>query len=110
MKRVGIVAKRSEPEAVRAVVQFMDLLKDRECRFIVEKYLADILKIKGYPREEIPSESDIIIVFGGDGTLLSVARLVGNSGVPILGINLGGLGFITELGRDEVKDNIDMVF
>lgn len=109
MKKIGIIAKRGEPEAVKAVWEFMRLLKGRGCRFIVEEDVAAALKIEGCPRKKIPSRADMIIVFGGDGTLLSVARLVGNSGVPILGINLGGLGFITELSRDEVSDSIDMV-
>jgi NAD+ kinase len=110
MKKIGIIAKKGEPEAARAVKEFIRLLKGRECRFFVEKDLAALLEIDGYPREKIPSKSDIIVVFGGDGTLLSVARLVGDSGVPILGVNLGSLGFITELSRDELSDSIDMIF
>ncbi len=110
MKKIGIIAKKGNPEAIKAIREFMRLLKGRECSFFVESDVADVLKIDGYPRKKIPSKSDIVIVFGGDGTLLSVARLVGNSGVPILGVNLGGLGFITELSRDEVSDSIDMVF
>lgn len=110
MKRIGIVAKRGEPEAVKAVRDFMHGLKGKDYRFSVESEVASILKIKGYPRKEIPRKSDIIIVFGGDGTLLSVARLVGDLGVPILGVNLGGLGFITELGKDEVRREVGKVF
>jgi NAD+ kinase len=110
MKRIGIIAKRGEPEAVKAIQQFMNLLNGRECTFLVERDVAEELNIKGYPREKIPSESDIVIVFGGDGTILSVARLIGNLGVPILGVNLGRLGFITELRREEMSSNIEMVF
>ncbi|HBH61391.1 MAG TPA: NAD(+) kinase [Nitrospiraceae bacterium] len=110
MKRIGIIAKKGEPEAIKAIKEFMRLLKGRECKLYVENDVASVLKIDGYPRKKIPSTTDIIVVFGGDGTLLSVTRLVGNSGVPILGVNLGGLGFITELSRDEVRDSIDMVF
>ena len=110
MKKIGIIAKKGEPEAVKAIKELIRLLKGKECKFFVENNTASILKINGYPRKTIPSISDVIIVFGGDGTLLSVARLVGDSGVPILGVNLGGLGFITELGRDEIRNNIDMIF
>ncbi|UCD35306.1 MAG: NAD(+)/NADH kinase, partial [Nitrospiraceae bacterium] len=110
MKKIGIIAKRGEPEAVKAVRQFMSLSKGRGCSFFVEHELAKGLGVKGYPLKKVPQVADIIIVFGGDGTLLSVARLVSNSGVPILGINLGGLGFITELSRDEVSGSMDMLF
>ncbi|RJR16103.1 MAG: NAD(+) kinase [Nitrospiraceae bacterium] len=110
MKKIGIIAKKGEPQAIKAIKEFIRLLKGRECELYVEKDVASALKIDGYPRKKIPSLTDIIVVFGGDGTLLSVTRLVGNSGIPILGVNLGGLGFISELSRDEVGDSIDMVF
>jgi NAD+ kinase len=110
MKKIGIFAKKGERKAAHDIKEFIRLLKGRKCKFYIEDDIASVLKIKGTAREDIPSMSDIIIVFGGDGTLLSVARLVGDRGVPIIGVNLGGLGFITELSRDEVKDNIDMIF
>ncbi|HDH05270.1 MAG TPA: NAD(+) kinase [Nitrospirae bacterium] len=110
MKKIGIIAKKGEHGAVKAIKELIRLLKGKECKFFVENNTASILKISGYPLNNIPLVSDVIIVFGGDGTLLSVARLVGDSGVPILGVNLGGLGFITELGRDEVRNNIEMIF
>jgi len=110
MKKIGIFAKKGEPKAVHDVKEFIRLLKGRKCTYYVEDEIASSLKIKGVAREDIPSMADIIVVFGGDGTLLSVARLVGDRGVPIIGVNLGGLGFITELSRDEVRDKIDLIF
>lgn len=110
MKRIGIIAKKGEPEAIKAVRDFLGRLKGRKCEFFIEQEVASALRMKGHAREDIPLNSDIIVVFGGDGTLLSVARMIGNMDVPILGVNLGGLGFITELARDEIKDNIDMIF
>lgn len=110
MRNIGIIAKKGEPEAVKAVAEFLQCLHGRDFRFYIESELASTLDVKGCPVKDIPVRSDVIIVFGGDGTLLSVARLVGSRLVPILGVNLGGLGFITELGRDELCENIDMVF
>lgn len=110
MKRIGIFAKKSEPEAIKAVKALLDTLDDKKVEFFIEEDIASIINVKGYPREEIPAKSDIIIVFGGDGTLLGVARLVGDTGVPILGVNLGSLGFITEVAKDEVIRNIDTIF
>jgi len=109
MKRIGIITKRGEPKTIKAVRDLMKWLKNKEYDFLIEKETASALQLKGYNRKDIPSKSDMIIVFGGDGTLLSAARLVGDRGIPILGVNLGGLGFITELGKNEVRQNIKMI-
>lgn len=109
MKKIGIFAKRGEPGAVKAVSELLECLKGRKLKFYIESRLASLIKVKGCPEKDIPVRSDVIIVFGGDGTLLGVSRLVGSRGVPILGVNMGGLGFITELRRDEVCKNIDML-
>ena len=110
MRKIGIIAKKGSPEAVEAVVEFLECLKGRGFKFYIESKLASLINVKGCPMKDIPARSDVIIVFGGDGTLLGVARLVGSRGVPILGVNMGGLGFITELRREEVCENIDMLF
>lgn len=110
MRRIGVIAKKGEPDAIRAIKDLLKCFKGGKNKFYIEKSVASALKARGYGRKEIAATSDIIIVFGGDGTLLSVARLIGSLGVPILGVNLGGLGFITELGRDEIRSNIHTVF
>ncbi len=111
MKKIGIIAKKGVPEAIDAVRKLLLWLNKEKFRVFIEDEVASILKLKGYPRQEIPSKVDFIIVFGGDGTLLSVARLVGKTGIPILGVNLGGLGFIAEMARNEIrKDIIDKFF
>ncbi|HEY6418697.1 MAG TPA: NAD(+)/NADH kinase, partial [Candidatus Binataceae bacterium] len=60
-------------------------------------------------RAHLGERADLIVVLGGDGTLLGVARLVAPRGVPILGVNLGGLGFLTEVARDEAKSALKEV-
>lgn len=110
MRKIGVIAKKGEPRAVRAVKDLMHRLRGKDFRFFVDSEAAHHLGVKGYAREDIPSRSDIIMVFGGDGTLLNAARLVGDLGVPILGINLGTLGFITEIGREEMHREIDKIF
>ena len=109
MKTIGVFAKKGEPLAVKAVKDLLCLLKGKKCKVLIEDHVASVLKVKGVNRQEIPPMSDVIIVFGGDGTLLGVARLVGNLGIPILGVNVGGFGFITELSGDEVKESLDVI-
>ena len=102
MKKIGVIVKRGVPEAVRSVKKLLQCVDKKDVTFFIEKETASALKIKGYRKNEIVSKAEIIIVFGGDGTLLNVARLIGDKGLPILGVNLGGLGFITEVSKDEI--------
>ena len=77
---------------------------------LIEKELApDSGKITIAEKENIPQESDLIIVFGGDGTLLSVSRLDHVTDIPILAVNLGGLGFLTEIRVEEIEDVLNKI-
>lgn len=109
-KKIGIIAKRGVSSSIVAVRKVLSLIDKTKFRVFIEDHAASALKLKGFPREQIPSKADLIIVFGGDGTLLNVARLAGKKGVPILGVNLGTLGFITEGTIDEInKEAIDRI-
>jgi NAD+ kinase len=109
MTKIGVFVKKGAPGAIDVVRSVLACLSDWKLKIYVEKEAAAALGIRGYERRSIPSKTDLIIVFGGDGTLLSVARLVGRMSVPLLGVNLGGLGFITELSRDEICRDISSI-
>jgi len=68
------------------------------------------LAVKTRKREELPSCTDLLIVLGGDGTLLSAARLSAQHKVPILAVNLGGLGFLTTVSQDEIYLILEEIF
>jgi NAD+ kinase len=110
MKKIGIITKLKKPEAIEVVKKLNPWLKDRGRETFIDIEAAASLGEKGFQRSEIPSLVDMIIVLGGDGTLLSVARLVGGRGIPILGVNLGGLGFITEIPLDELYTTLERIF
>ncbi|HWR89180.1 MAG TPA: NAD(+)/NADH kinase, partial [Dissulfurispiraceae bacterium] len=109
MKRIGIICKTGRPEPVDIVKDFIPWLRNQGYETFLDIETAGLLNMDGYPRDKIPGLVEIIIVLGGDGTMLSVARLIGCRDVPIIGINLGGLGFITEVNRDDIFDDVAMM-
>ena len=100
MKTVAVVVKRGSAEAValarevHARVPALDLLVDPE--------LAAATGWTPTPREEMGRSAELVLVLGGDGTLIHAARMVRGRAVPILGVNLGSLGFLTEVPRSDV--------
>ncbi len=116
MKRIGIIAKKNKPEAIPITRNLVDWLKPKGVDVYIEKEIGDLLGPSLPPptlhlieREEFPQHVEMIIVLGGDGTLLSVARLIGDRGIPILGVNLGGLGFLTEITLEELYRVLEKV-
>jgi NAD+ kinase len=106
VKRVGLVAKPDAREAAAVATPLIEWLGRRGLTVVVEKDTASLLALSPtvtvVSKPELPAHADLIVVLGGDGTLLSMARAVGDLGVPILGVNLGGLGFLTATTLDEM--------
>ena len=107
MKKIGIITKEGLPEPVRILEGLLPWLEEKGLEPFVDAGAAGKLGRPGYPRAEIARLVDLIITLGGDGTILSVARLVSPRGVPILGVNLGGLGFITEIGVERLREAVE---
>ncbi len=108
LKKVGIYAKTNHPDAEQIAVEICNRFKTEQIEVLLEDSLAEqIGQVNGYAGEEIPAQVDLIIVLGGDGTLISVARLIGDRNVPIVGVNLGRLGFLTEVTRDELPEMLE---
>lgn len=105
MKRIGVLAKTDREEARQVVPQLLEWCAARGVTAILEKETAGLCPDRAISvvlKPELPGHVDLLLVLGGDGTLLSMARLVGDLGVPILGVNLGGLGFLTALTVEEL--------
>jgi NAD+ kinase len=116
MNRVGIIAKKNKPEAVVIVRNLVEWLRPKKIEVYIEEEIGKLLSPalpegcwKPLQREAIPTDVEMIVVLGGDGTLLSVARQVWNKNIPILGVNLGGLGFLTEITLDELYPVLERV-
>jgi len=107
---VGVVSKPHRTEFARSLEEILQWLQGRGCETLVEEGVLENFGLSGYPgvtREEMPSKVDAIIVFGGDGTILSVARAIGDNNAPILAVNLGSLGFLTEVTLDELFEALE---
>src|SRR5260370_30306905 len=103
-----LVAKRGNPEAAVLAKRIQDHSPDRT--FLAEHHLGEALGWdRSEPEHELAARADLVIVLGGDGTFIHAARLVAGRPVPILGINLGSLGFMTEIPSRETFDALDEV-
>ena len=103
MKKIAIFAKVHDPRCQDVAIELIKWLEARGLTPLVESHLSRHLScLGGAESRDIPERADLVVVLGGDGTLISVARLVGDREVPILGVNLGSLGFLTEVTLDEL--------
>jgi NAD+ kinase len=103
MKKIAIFAKVHDPRCQDVAVDLIKWLEGKGLTPLVEAHLSRHLVCReGAESVNIPGIADLVVVLGGDGTLISVARLVGDRQVPILGVNLGSLGFLTEITLDEL--------
>jgi len=110
--RVGLIAKPDAPAAPRVILQVLQWLGARGLTAVLEKQTAGLVpsaSVQAASKDELPGLVDLLVVLGGDGTLLSMARAIGDLGVPILGVNLGGLGFLTATTLDEMLPALDAV-
>jgi NAD+ kinase len=109
MKKVGIICKSGRPEPREILKSLLPWLEERGTEVFLDVETAAAMGVKGYPWPEIPANAEVVIVLGGDGTMLSAARLVCEKGIPLLGVNLGGLGFITDVYKEELYDALNKI-
>ncbi|MGB4599276.1 MAG: NAD(+)/NADH kinase [Trichlorobacter sp.] len=103
MKQVAIFAKVHDPRCQGVASELIAWLEERGCVPLVEGHLARHMRsANGLTDEQIRDQAELVVVLGGDGTLISVARLFSGRQVPILGVNLGSLGFLTEITVEEL--------
>ncbi len=109
--RFGIIANMTRPDADQVLRRIVAWADQHNVSLCFSNRMPDAVESE-YPlmsREEVAGQSDVIVSLGGDGTMLASARAVGKRGIPILGINLGSLGFLTQLtptGLEETLTNI----
>jgi len=103
-RRIGIVGNREKKGARALVPALVRWLRERDLSVILERSIASSVRGlgPGQPLRSLVTRSDAVLVLGGDGTFLATAREAARADVPILGVNLGGLGFLTETAESDL--------
>ncbi len=108
--RIALFARPKDERAARAARDAREFLEARGAEVVFDADLAESAGMgPGLPRAELPGRADLAIALGGDGTQLSACRLFSPQSVPILGVNLGRLGFLTDVGADQMLPILDRV-
>ncbi len=108
MKKIAIMAKVHDPRCQGVASDLVAWLEERGYIPLVDAHMArHIHYLQGTTLEAMGAEADLMVVLGGDGTLIAAARALGGNDVPILGVNLGSLGFLTEITIDELYPTLE---
>src|SRR5213593_4886549 len=108
-KSAGIISKPGKPEIAKIVPQLLAWFRERGYTLVVDPETAPYAHgIDVLTREEMGNRPlNFVVVLGGDGTLISAARAVSKAGIPVLGINLGSLGFLTEVPLENLYPTLE---
>ena len=110
-KSIGILIKPKFPEVKGTLRDVVAWLRSRSINVILDQTSATLLSEQGgYHDAQLSSKADVLLVLGGDGTMLYAARLAAERSIPILGVNMGGLGFLTEVRLENLYPSLERVF
>lgn len=109
---VGICSKPNSTQAAAIVPELVKCLEERGVAIRADDQTAEYSTspLEAIPRNEVPEGCDLIVVLGGDGTLLSAARAIGRREIPLFPVNVGGLGFLTAISVGEIIPELERAF
>lgn len=111
MTIIGILTKPTLPQHTSILEELIDWLRKKQKTVLVGSFSRqDSPEGIQASDDHIAAQTELVLVLGGDGTMLRAARLVEQRSVPILGVNLGGLGFLTETTLNKMYDSLEKVF
>ena len=108
-KRIGLVGRPDHSGVVDSLLRLLAFLRDQDVDIVLDDVPAGLIENSGVnecTREELSSRCDLVIVVGGDGSILNVAKFIASDQVPVIGINRGKLGFLTDVLPNEIETNI----
>jgi NAD+ kinase len=116
IKRIGVVVKPHQPEALETLCKLTEWLTARDIALVgspavdrerIEHETGCVIEV--IPDEELPQKVDLILVLGGDGTMIATARMLGDCEVPVIGVNYGGLGYLAEFRIEELFTALESI-
>ncbi len=110
--RIGLVGRSQQEGLVEVLRELIALLQGHDRELILETRLGELVPEIALPRgslDDIGEDSDLVIVVGGDGSLLSAARTLAKYETPVLGVNRGRLGFLTDITPDDIAVQVPAV-
>jgi len=110
IKKVGIITKRDIEDHKKLIEKLVKYLLKKKMEIVYDENSAKLYGKTGSKKESVLSHSDMVVVLGGDGTLLKTARRLSRKRVPVLGVHLGHLGFLTETVPEKMFTVLDRVF
>ncbi|HSG03818.1 MAG TPA: NAD(+) kinase [Marinobacterium sp.] len=108
-KKIGLIGRLGSRTVIDTVKQLARFLEERSLEVVVDHAIAELMPGHGYQVAKgrmIGEICDLVIVVGGDGSLLGAARALASTGVPVLGVNRGNLGFLTDIKPHEVEEKV----
>ena len=110
IRTVGIVSKPGVEAAGMVVPKLIEWLHGRGIAIRLDEQTAFYCGVAGMPRDQVTEGCDLVVVLGGDGTLLSAARAIGRREIPLFPVNLGGLGFLTAIPVEDLFPELERAF
>ena len=107
--RVALIGKLGSPDTGASLRELSAFLKSRGCQTFIEKETAEEIGERGLDYAAIGAAADLAVVIGGDGTLLAAARSLVRHRVPVVGVNLGRVGFMTDIGHRDMQSGLGAI-
>jgi len=116
IKRIGLVVKPHQPEALKTICELTQWLAARAIELVggpeIERDRIQQqtgCSVREVPSDKLAQEVDLVLVLGGDGTMIATARMIRDSDVPVLGVNFGGLGYLAEFRIEELHSALEAI-
>ena len=111
-RNIGLIGRLGSKRVIDTMKQLIRYLERRNLNIVIDERIAELIPGHGKqvsPQKLMGEVADLVIVVGGDGSLLGAARSLAASNVPVLGVNRGNLGFLTDIKPDQIEEIVDQV-